>query len=262
MIGAIPNPTRSFQIQKPFEEIYEALLHLNLFTSKYNLYKENRVLQQVSFDVAEFLSAGAYIDVNLHSISENSTQVQLEVRRKMGTFNQPHEVSLANRHIEDLSEVISKSISSGKDGRQQLIQEKNDRIRANNEKQERFKKEHPIRHFAGKYLGILIVLGIVLLGGAYVYKENADRERMENGRARYESKLTQYESFVDSVENAGLFGYSKRQVKSNVERNIRFTATLDRLKDSISSEGFPPTELQITRQNRAVEKFQKSNIAN
>jgi TM2 domain-containing membrane protein YozV len=56
------------------------------------------------------LSIGIFADINLNSISENKTEITIELRRKLGTFNEAHEVTNANNHIALLVKTISEAI--------------------------------------------------------------------------------------------------------------------------------------------------------
>ena len=46
MIGALPNPKKSFQVEKPSTEVQQAVEHLTLFTKDYKLFKANPILNQ------------------------------------------------------------------------------------------------------------------------------------------------------------------------------------------------------------------------
>ena len=58
MIGVIPNPKKSVQIDKPMAEIKTAIEHLYLYTTKYKLYEANPTLNQFTFEATELLSLG------------------------------------------------------------------------------------------------------------------------------------------------------------------------------------------------------------
>ena len=47
---------------------------------------------------------------NLSSISENKTEITVEIRRKVGSFDQSHEITNANKHIEAIVDNLSKGI--------------------------------------------------------------------------------------------------------------------------------------------------------
>ena len=44
-------------------------------------------------------------------MNENKTEITIEIRRKIGSFDQAHEVTKANQHIENLFETLAKGIS-------------------------------------------------------------------------------------------------------------------------------------------------------
>jgi hypothetical protein len=107
---AIPNPKKNLIIDFPIEQVKHGVSHLHLVNSNYKLTKSNEVFNQYTFEALEFLSLGVYIDINLSSVSEKKTDVSIEIRRKVGTFNQSHEVTNANNHIQSIIEMLSKSI--------------------------------------------------------------------------------------------------------------------------------------------------------
>ncbi|WP_241485965.1 TM2 domain-containing protein [Chryseobacterium angstadtii] len=76
--------------------------------SKYRLHSSNEIFNQYTYESYEFLSLGVYIDINLNSTSENKTEITIEIRRKMGTFNEPHEVTHANDHIVNIVNYIAR----------------------------------------------------------------------------------------------------------------------------------------------------------
>ena len=107
---AIPNPQKKLIIDFSIEQVKHGVSHLHLVNSNYKLSKTNEVFNQYTFEALEFLSLGVFIDINLSSISEKKTEISIEVRRKVGTFNQSHEVTNANNHIQTIIEMLSKSI--------------------------------------------------------------------------------------------------------------------------------------------------------
>ena len=57
------------------------------------------------------MSLGVYIDINLSSVNENKTEITIEIRRKIGSFDQSHEVTNANKHIDTMFEIIAKGLT-------------------------------------------------------------------------------------------------------------------------------------------------------
>ncbi|MFA9290094.1 MAG: hypothetical protein ACEQSF_02575 [Solirubrobacteraceae bacterium] len=111
MIGAISNPKKSITIDFPIDKVKIGVERVDKLSSKYKFTKSNQIFNQTTFEATEFLSIGVYIDVNLSVITENKTEITIEIRRKVGAFDQSHEVTKANEHIENLIELISKGIS-------------------------------------------------------------------------------------------------------------------------------------------------------
>lgn len=106
--GMIPNPKKSVVVDFSVYEIKSALIKLpKYFANKYTLDKQNDLMNQYTFGALEFLSLGVYIDINLNYVSETKTNIIVEVRRKIGAFDQTFEVQKANQHIEKMFSGIS-----------------------------------------------------------------------------------------------------------------------------------------------------------
>jgi hypothetical protein len=58
----------------------------------------------------EFLSLGIYADISFSKQDEGRTEVTIEIRRKVGAFDQAHEVSKANEHISTLFTLVSQCV--------------------------------------------------------------------------------------------------------------------------------------------------------
>jgi hypothetical protein len=110
MIGAIANPTKKVTVEFPLNKVKEGVMNISKIFKKYRLEKQNQMFNQYTFDASEFLSLGVYIDVNLSQVADNRTDVQIEVRRKLGAFDNWVEVQNANEHIQKMIEGISKSL--------------------------------------------------------------------------------------------------------------------------------------------------------
>lgn len=108
MLGAIPNPKKNITIDFPIKKLKDTILFIPLTKDKkYKFTSKNDVLNLYTFEAMEFLSLGVYIDISLSEVSENKTSIEIEVRRKVGAFDQAHEVSNANQHITRILELIS-----------------------------------------------------------------------------------------------------------------------------------------------------------
>lgn len=108
MLGAIPNPKKNVTIDFPIKKLKDTILFIPLTKDKkYKFTSKNDILNLYTFEATEFLSLGVYIDISLSEVSENRTSIEIEVRRKVGAFDQAHEVSNANQHITKILELIS-----------------------------------------------------------------------------------------------------------------------------------------------------------
>jgi len=70
----------------------------------------NQVINQYTYQSTEFLSLGVFIDINLSAVSESKTDITIEVRRKIGAFDQSSEITLANQHIQNMVTYISRAL--------------------------------------------------------------------------------------------------------------------------------------------------------
>lgn len=107
MIGAIPNPKKSLSIEFPVAVVREAVIHIKDLNDKYQLTKADHTLNIYTYASFEALSLGVYIDFSIAKKSETSTELTIEVKRKLGAFDKWHEVTLANRHIDTVTAAIS-----------------------------------------------------------------------------------------------------------------------------------------------------------
>jgi len=182
MILALPNPKKTLQINKNVEDVRQAIEHLPLFTDKYSLIKNNPIINQFTFSASEFLSIGVYIEVNYNSVEENKTEITIEVIRKVGSFNQSHEITNANHHLIKIVELITQSLETEIGARLDLtiqkekeIKEKEDtltKIREENKEKARLQKEkNPFAYYTKQTLFLLLTLAIVvcLFYGFYVF---------------------------------------------------------------------------------------------
>jgi hypothetical protein len=107
MIHAIPNPKKEISVNQPIDIISNAIKKISFYNNKYSLINEDDLLQQYKFSATEFLSLGVIILIDLDNISDEKTKIQVEIQRAVGTFNQSHEVTLANKHMSTILEAIS-----------------------------------------------------------------------------------------------------------------------------------------------------------
>lgn len=108
MFGAIANPKKVIIIEKSIATIKELLPLISVINIKYKKTDFIDLLNLYTFEASEFLSAGVYVDINLTSSGDDKTEVCVEIRRKIGAFDKPYEVTAANEHIKVIFELISK----------------------------------------------------------------------------------------------------------------------------------------------------------
>lgn len=106
-VFAIPNPKKSTIVDFPLEKIKQSVQNISSVNNKYKFTKANEIFNQYTYEALEFLSLGIFADINLNSISENKTEITVEIRRKIGSFNQAHEVTKANEHIDKIFAAIA-----------------------------------------------------------------------------------------------------------------------------------------------------------
>ena len=177
MIGTIPNPKKSFQIEKSINEVSLAIEHLPLFTSKYKLFKANKTLNIFTYEATELLSLGVYIDINCSSLTDSKTEITLEIRRKVGSFNQSHEVTLANSHISKLTDLITESLNTDEKERIKKVEDiaaskkqKEDEFNRlkeeNKRKAEEEKQNNPVVYYSKQVIYIALTIGLI---GGFIF---------------------------------------------------------------------------------------------
>lgn len=114
-VFAIPNPKKNLSVDFPIEKVRQGVKSISLINQKYRFSSSNEIFNQYTYESYEFLSLGVYIDINLNSINENKTEIAVEIRRKLGTFNESHEVTHANNHITNIVNYIAQLVSMSSD---------------------------------------------------------------------------------------------------------------------------------------------------
>ena len=110
MIGAIPNPKKTLEIDFSVEQITSTIIFIPLKDNKYKFTSKNDILKTFRFEAMEFLSLGVYIDISVSSISDTKCKIEIEVSRKIGAFDQSYEVSKANDHIANIATLMSECV--------------------------------------------------------------------------------------------------------------------------------------------------------
>lgn len=108
---ALPNPKKSLTIEFPIAEIMSAIPKIRFVSgSKYRVTDTNTLFNQVTLEATEFLSLGIYIDFSLVSKGDSTTEITIEIRRKIGSFDHDYEIQKANYHFVDLMKALTTSI--------------------------------------------------------------------------------------------------------------------------------------------------------
>ncbi|WP_241316030.1 TM2 domain-containing protein [Chryseobacterium arthrosphaerae] len=106
-VFAIPNPKKILSVDFPIDRVRESVKNISVLSSKYKFNSSNEIFNQYTYESYEFLSLGVYIDINLNSVTDHKTEITIEIRRKLGTFNESHEVTHANNHIVNIINYIA-----------------------------------------------------------------------------------------------------------------------------------------------------------
>jgi hypothetical protein len=113
MIGAIPNPRKTITIDFPIEQVKVAARNIDKVMKFCHFREENDMFNSYKFSRSEFLSLGAFININLNSVGNSKTQVDVEISRQMGAFDEWVEVQKANKHVEEAINSIAYIIRNG-----------------------------------------------------------------------------------------------------------------------------------------------------
>jgi len=113
MYGAIPNPRKTITIDFPISQVKVAARNIDKVMQFCHFREENDMFNSYKFSRSEFLSLGAFININLSSVSNTKTQVDVEISRQMGAFDEWVEVQKANKHVEETINSIAYIIRNG-----------------------------------------------------------------------------------------------------------------------------------------------------
>jgi hypothetical protein len=147
MKAAIPNPKKTIEIDFSIEQIKNSMEFIPLKNAKYILFQKNEIVSQYTFHGKETLSLGVYIDINLSSISDSKTKIDIEVRRTVGAFDQSSEVTRANDHIQVIINLLSECLVLNDTEKNELI--------------EKSKQPAEKKQFSWKSVAIFVISGII-----------------------------------------------------------------------------------------------------
>jgi hypothetical protein len=113
MYGTIPNPKKTITIDFPIEQVKVAARNIDKVMNFCHFREENDLFNSYKFSRTEFLSLGAFININLNSVNNTQTQVDVEISRQLGAFDEWVEVHKANKHIEETLNSIAHILQNG-----------------------------------------------------------------------------------------------------------------------------------------------------
>ena len=108
----IANPHKTITLQFDLLTLKSVLPKLSLYLSEniesdYHQTHYDELIGELHISKTEALSLGVIIVVNLSYKEEKITEVNIEVQRKLGSFNNGAEVTHANVHINNVVRAIS-----------------------------------------------------------------------------------------------------------------------------------------------------------
>lgn len=111
--GMVPNPKKSFIVDLPIKDVSNILDNflpiLREIKSGYEMFSKNKLAKMWTLEKLELLSLGVYIDISLEKVNENETRVEIEVRRKVGSFDSSFEIQMANEHISNIIKALDRA---------------------------------------------------------------------------------------------------------------------------------------------------------
>lgn len=219
-VFAIPNPKKSTIVDFPIERIKLSVQNISLVNNKYKFTKANEIFNQYTYEALEFLSLGVFADINLNSLAENKTEITVEIRRKIGSFNQAHEVTKANEHLDkifaSIANLTTKSVEE--------IEILKNSTKATTEKK---KDERPL-YKKKRFIIPAAIIGLGIIGSQF------DDSKKTNDTA---SSTTQTTATTNSNPVAGM------DLKTKIQNNIKSISGGD---DLTKNEMTSATDFQIT----------------
>jgi hypothetical protein len=108
----IPNPKKTLTINVPTDKVVEAIDNLSETLKKvnlsgYNLESKNELFNSWTYTKTEALSLGSKIYLDAQPLNDNQTQINIEVSRVLGSFDQGYEVTNAMNHITNVINGIT-----------------------------------------------------------------------------------------------------------------------------------------------------------
>jgi hypothetical protein len=119
--GMLPNPNKTITVNVPIEKVEEIVEYLpthilkeHLGLGGYYFKSKEKIFNDVVFEImgGELMSLGVIISITLSKITENSTQIDIEIRRAHGAFDRAIEVQKASEHMQNILKGLSFGVDS------------------------------------------------------------------------------------------------------------------------------------------------------
>ncbi|MGX7667103.1 hypothetical protein [Flavobacterium pedocola] len=104
----VTNPRKSFQIEFPLETVQRAVENIPIADDYFK-----PVSSQPVFNLYTFRGYEIFADINLNAVNDNTTEINIEIRKIIGLFDKSYETistNSANREINDICTAISNVI--------------------------------------------------------------------------------------------------------------------------------------------------------
>jgi hypothetical protein len=108
----IQNPKKTITVDFSIEKVKSSIPKIYITSDgKYRVNNQNNILNEITLECFEGLSLGVYIDFNMVKLSDTSTEITIEIRRKIGSFDNSIELQNANYHFQDLTKYLSEIVN-------------------------------------------------------------------------------------------------------------------------------------------------------
>jgi len=165
-VFAIPNPKKTLTVPVNISKIADLIQTIPVVEKSYKFTKGNDTFKIYTLEAYEFLSLGIFADFSLNELSPDKTEITLEIRRKVGSFNQSHEITNANEHLDRLIDTLA-NVSVMSDSQIEELKQKS--IEVIQKKKDRADNVKKLDGKVLKYLKIALCIiiwpiGLIVLG--------------------------------------------------------------------------------------------------